>query len=168
MLSLVITFTHISLPQEWKQIIPQFDPPGIYNLSFGYFEDENNGIALEDLGGRIWKTTDGGYNWEKIKDSIEYSMFWVSFVDINTILGTDGENFFRTFNGGLNWDIIKTPLIKGIYFINKNIGTGGWIDKIYYTTDGGLNWIKSEIDTEIHFEIWNTILVDNVGYAVGQ
>ena len=81
--ALVGFFFHaIGLSQDWVQIEATFDPPGDYNLSNGTFVDEEHGWIAEFSQGKIWKTVDGGYNWELLLDTTSGLWFHsIEFVD---------------------------------------------------------------------------------------
>ncbi|MBN8585988.1 MAG: T9SS type A sorting domain-containing protein [Ignavibacteria bacterium] len=128
----------------------------------------NNGIP------HIFKSTDGGIQWNEITGVLDESNFIhsVFFVNPNTGwftakegTGNDNRNvIFRTTNSGTNWVKSNFPGFFGghvanlhnIQFLNPNTGyVGGYVNvwykggvpfpKFFSTTNGGMNWIDLEI-----------------------
>jgi len=136
------------------------------------FTDENFGVVFAYQ--EVFKTYDGGYNWEKIdlkykKERVTYeqNMFVVGKDSLIIISydETDSTNKFRTIfktiDGGNRWDM-GNPMPHFRYFdpyftdmkngwIAGNINTGSDLrsDLIYYTSDGGETWEK-QLDTLLY------------------
>jgi photosystem II stability/assembly factor-like uncharacterized protein len=114
----------------------------------------------------VYKTTNGGWNWEmKLSDtSFYYTQMqflnpdtgWVTGESIN---GNSGI-IMKTCDGGTTW-VDQSPdslrKIYGLSFINPE---KGWVagkgnayncGEIYRTTDGGLNWELQLSDSLYHF-----------------
>jgi photosystem II stability/assembly factor-like uncharacterized protein len=95
----------------------------------------------------IYRTTNSGLNWSQLPSYSEY-IYSVFFVNKDTGWSTpyyERSYVYFTSNGGLNW-VTKTMAYNSqnydICFINPNTG---WISflsyqKIYKTTDRGVNW----------------------------
>jgi photosystem II stability/assembly factor-like uncharacterized protein len=119
------------------------------NQNTGYISGSRNPIAPGDVPEvRIFKTIDGGNNWNMLSVPIgpPYIHFAIgmSFIDANTgwIVG-DQSDIRSTTNGGINWND-QAPGISNLIFlrdINFNSGTG-WIvgdgGTILKTTNGGI------------------------------
>ena len=96
------------------------------------------------IGGKIYKTIDGGINWNVISD-LEISIYTMDF--INESLGWCGGyiGLQKTTNGGFSWINISLPVYivpTDIFFINNQIG---WVigygeGAILKTIDGGQTW----------------------------
>ena len=99
---------------------------------------------------RIYKTIDGGENWEIIFE-MEEGINSLYFIDASTgfIVGDNGL-IYKTVDGGENWKKLSIPYEYYVYvkFISKNIGFILDEDgKLYKTADGGENW---ELWTQLH------------------
>jgi photosystem II stability/assembly factor-like uncharacterized protein len=133
-------------------------------------------------GAVVYRTTNGGNNWNKLTVPIYNAGVYIQFVDVNNgwilVFNTNfnGGAIFRTTNGGINWNNI-TPPAGGIpFFINSNAGwlipaiggAGTTSDSIRKTTNGGLNWTfpwgtNARVNfTAIHFSDVNN------GWALGK
>lgn len=127
-----------------------------------HFFDSSTGIVLK--AGRIYKTYDGGENWEE-----KYSQsMWSNFIE------NDGNTFYvaggRTYDGnssgelhvsedqGETWEEINLPLeiqnweINAIDFINSDIAfISTFENKIFKTIDGALSWsLVDDFNGPIH------------------
>lgn len=140
--------------QEWVNIEPQFNPPGEYSLYHAAMGDENNLWFVDYESGRIFHTSDGGYNWIMQHDSIvPIPEYWdIFFVNSQTgwvLASTDSSTFIlKTTDVGENWEKIETPYFHKIYFQNENNGTAAGPPGIYQTNDGGLTWQKAVYNEE--------------------
>jgi photosystem II stability/assembly factor-like uncharacterized protein len=126
-------------------------PYEIYDL---YFKDSLNGIGI-DNGNGPYKTTNGGINWyyASIYLGTIHPWFYNASVINNQycfLPGSDGR-IFKSTDFGETWDSIgKTPLILGTnsgVFANLMTGWvgGNYYNKLFKTTNGGLNWIQENV-----------------------
>lgn len=74
------------------------------------FVNDNLGFACADIG-RIYRTKDGGENWERLNSPTQDPLFEVDFVDEKNglITGFNGV-ILRTIDGGDSWEIQPSPL----------------------------------------------------------
>jgi hypothetical protein len=94
------------------------------------FINESVGFAISDLGAII-KTTDGGYNWEKLTSPVKFYLNKIQFTDSQTgyIIGGDttGGYLLKTVDAGQSWQLINllTPGKQkptGMFFLNNSTG----------------------------------------------
>jgi photosystem II stability/assembly factor-like uncharacterized protein len=104
-------------------------------------------------GAVVYKTTNGGTNWNRVTIPSFDAGMYIQFVDANNgwILvfntGFTSGGIFRTTDGGTSWGAIYPPVGGFPFFVNS---TTGWIiaagasgltsDSISRTTNGGLTW----------------------------
>ena len=105
------------------------------------------------VGGRwsIWKTTNGGYNWDStgcylaqnhsetgFRNSFYYASGKVWF-------GTNNSRIYYSSNNGTNWSVISTePMLNSISlcWLNEQISYGYATGSSFLkTTNSGLNWL---------------------------
>ena len=117
------------------------------------FVNEMTGYADGNYTGRIFKTTDGGVNWDTTFNDDTLDVYNISTIGFDTLYaGTNKGIILKSMNGGFTWEYQDLQLnnsdkkIAGIYFINGNTGfcSGGFSDPFfYYTTTGGTVGISS-------------------------
>ncbi len=130
-----------------------FEKLQFLNLNTGYM-----------CGAYLWKTTDGGFNWNQVSaPSISPEGLYV--IDENTIWIISSESLiggvFFTSNGGASWQQQfsgGTQNPNKIYMFNSRIGfmtsTTAASPNIYKTSNGGQNWNISTLGEgffDIHF-----------------
>ncbi|HRE41782.1 MAG TPA: YCF48-related protein [Ignavibacteria bacterium] len=115
-----------------------------------YFIDQNIGYASGMSTSRtdIFKTNDGGNNWELIYSQQGLPIFSLSFINANTGMGVgaNGVNL-RTTNGGNSWNqvLFSSSNLNSISFLDQNYGwVGGNYNfssaTIFKSTNGGQSW----------------------------
>ena len=160
------------------------DPPPSVNYYSVYFTDDQTGHAVGATvggSGRIRHTTDGGSNWDTIPAANAYSLWSVFFIDANIgwIAGGRERGFnidpirtiHYTIDGGYNWSTqlyqYDSLPLHDIHLIDSNTGcVVGEHGVIFWTTDGGSNWVQKTSGTVRH--LWGVFLLDaNTAWAVG-
>jgi len=162
------------------------------------FINENTGWALYNTSfsgsntGRVYKTTNGGHNWEMQMEVTNIGLRCVGFADSLTgFIGTLGfigalnrsPILYRTSNGGNSWDSVTFELnnrpggLCGMSVLDRNnifaagrINSPASITPPYFikTTNGGQNWIAKNMSA---YAVW---LVDCIffspdsGFVVGS
>lgn len=144
-------------------------------------------------GGKLnfYKTTNGGESWNKVELGEKKYYFTICdlfFLDRNRGLDFppiwNGDNFepqytfatLETKDGGNTWSQLSTNLDSIINLIPRNIAfidslngvfTSSALFRVYYTNNGGTNWIKANIPKSI--EMNDLYLFENgEGWIVGQ
>lgn len=131
-----------------------FFPDYVRLLSLKFF-DALNGIAIihkPDVPNSRDEyaafTSDGGMNWNLLDLAIKQS--YDKFFAVDNIVFIAGENqkIFKSSDYGHNWETINTPIeayndVRNIYFYNEDLGYIDGVTAVYKTTNGGINWIKT-------------------------
>jgi photosystem II stability/assembly factor-like uncharacterized protein len=137
------------------------------------FPTDNIGFAVS-TGGYLFKTTDGGENWNHEKISSDFSLRSMDFIDENTgYIAADDGIVLKTINCGENWEIlptIVTSTLLSVHCINKDTGwVAGYHGHILKTVDGGINWkIQYEVPNQC-FEFHSVFFLnENKGWASGD
>lgn len=112
-----------SLPEPWEILKTEQYPGKQDDLCF---VDNRNGWYINGFG-KIYRTRDGGNNWEKVFEKQGTFFRCVAFIDtLNGFVGTVGTDYFpnvtdtiplyRTRNGGQSWEpvVYEGPYVKGL------------------------------------------------------
>ncbi len=178
-----ITNTILHTTDGGANWIDQNPPPSVNYYSV-FFTDDSTGHAVGATvggSGRIRHTTNGGTTWATIPAASAYSLWSVFFINdsIGWIAGGREENFnihpirtiHHTVDGGYNWSIqfyqYDSFPLHDIHFTDENTGCAvGEHGTIFWTTNGGSNWIQKPSGTVRH--LWSVHLLDtNNAWAVG-
>lgn len=165
-LNLILTFVLLSVSvysqtPQWRNLqnSPFFPNDRMEDV---YFLNENTGWSVLYNIGKVFKTTNGGNNWDTLFTLPGGSFRSIGFFDSQIgILGTLNEDsnlvLFRTTNGGTNFTAItnlSNPRILGtcgINILNDSVAyaCGKWDTpaRIIKTTDKGVSWSSFTIDT---------------------
>ncbi len=149
-LSLIFSSALLSQTSSWH-VLPNapYDPGRHEDI---FFANPSTGWVI-NFQGPVYRTTDGGHNWDTLTTSLHSLLRSTGFFDTQTgIIGTLDSNhiLFRTTNGGTNWTEItnisnpKPKGICGISIVNSLIayacGRYNSPANILKTVDGGLSW----------------------------
>ena len=131
------------------------------------FSDANVGYLIS-IG--LWKTTDGGANWESKSTGLDGILYGVNYSDASNIytVGQRGTVFNST-DAGESWNAtnVSTEYLRTITFDGSNILVGGDNGTLVKSPDNGANYdnkfqfVTQELLREVKFVDANT------GYACG-
>jgi photosystem II stability/assembly factor-like uncharacterized protein len=120
--------------------------PPYKSLMDVFFVSEELGWVIGDMeDGKIWRTTDGGNNWDLVFEN-DPILISIHFADSLTgwVSGTQGA-IYKTIDGGDNWEYqnSNTPgYLNKIMFIDDMYGWISGSEGLWHTQDGGENWIS--------------------------
>ncbi|MBK7379299.1 MAG: T9SS type A sorting domain-containing protein [Ignavibacteriales bacterium] len=114
------------------------------NFSDVFFLNEQEGFVISGIYSGIdsrglYKTIDGGYNWELVVDAPD----GVELLFIDSLTGFIGGSnaIYKTIDGGDSWYTTNGTTGAGkIFFINETKGWAIHSGTIYITTNTGENW----------------------------
>jgi len=119
-----------------------------------HFFNINEGIVVggdeSDYSPIVWKTTNGGQNWNPI--SVPANVYYLRAVDFvefeGWAVGKSGS-MIHTTDGGNTWMTQTSPADSTLFdvdFIDHQNGLACGYDYILRTTDGGQNWLSVGIE----------------------
>ena len=125
-------------------------------------------LGISSTGNKIFRTSDGGINWEHITSLINYNIKDICFIDSLTIYAC-GWGVFKSTDGGYTWNIISNYNCGGIDFIDPLIGFAVGGRNIIKTTDGGQTWENFYINSSSYLALNQVSLTDlNHVIAIGK
>lgn len=165
--------------QYWLSI----SSPTNQKLVSAHFADTLFGWAAGDSG-TIIHTTNGGNNWVLQNSGISEYIDDIFFINQNTgwVIANgffgEGTIILKTTNKGNNWNFSRfqdtTVRLNHIFFNNPTTGfITGYSGYIFKTTNSGVNWFNTHIDTAycpvLYLFPKNDIyfMNDNTGFACG-
>lgn len=131
--------------------MPQLWTSGVYFLNSvtGFV----GGGEYSTMTGQIFKTTNGGLNWQLITNL--YGIAKLQFADNTNGYGLAANNtagngiLIKTVDGGNNWSVFSTPMdsLNGMHFLNSTLGYAVGVRGriLRYGFPIGINNISSEI-----------------------
>ncbi len=151
----------------------------------GQFDFVNENIGYAIAGGstgtsassdKVYKTIDGGMNWEPTSNEFEYfhdNFYSIDFINENLGFvsgGYNGKSVFRTKDAGNTWEKVENICFGQMQFLDSLNGYGLRIYNAFYrlykTTNGGDSW---SIAFEIEEDIKSFYFIDkNTGYLLGD
>jgi photosystem II stability/assembly factor-like uncharacterized protein len=101
------------------------------------------------LVGGVFRTTNGGQNWDKIYSAGMYNPLNIYMFNARIGFYQNGD-LYKTTNGGYNWNMLDSYGFSDIHFFDSLTGyriccCGSLAGKIQKTTDGGINWTTQSI-----------------------
>ena len=157
------------------------DSTGTGELYGCCFWNTKTGVVV-GYDGKILRTTDGGTTWKQRSAFTAREFNNVGFIDSTTgwAVGENGSDngiISKTTDSGITWTVLDTINDAALYdvqFIDKNTGwtVGGSPSNlgaaIYYTTDGGNNWVLQKRDTSAYFFESISIVDSQHGWVAGN
>ena len=166
-LILVSSFLHAQ-PFAWTQ-----QNSGITtNLADVYFYNNSHGWAC-GVNGVILGTTDGGQNWQNLSSNTSEPLSSIYFSNANDGWAAGGSNsalLLYTSNQGQTWTVIGSGINSGpildVAFLPS--GDTGWAitaDSIYFSANGGANWVAENYSGVIGTAVNKAIALVNNNYV---
>jgi photosystem II stability/assembly factor-like uncharacterized protein len=148
-----------SFNDDWSEIGPTYWNqtsgwnPGVGRLSaFAVQASDQNHIIGGSIGGGIWKTTDGGVNWQPLSDNhgnmYAYSLAMDQANTSTYYWGSSAGRVYKSTNGGAVWSQIGSAGNSSILKIlihptNSNILFACSVNSgLYKSTDAGATWTQ--------------------------
>lgn len=116
------------------------------NLNSVSFPNINTGFIVGNIG-KVYKTTNAGFNWTLNTFPSNGNNFYVYFINPSTGFVSNQGGLYKTSDGGSNWVLITLPTtynITSIHFSSAGTGwAGDYWGNVLKTTNGGDNWVNT-------------------------
>jgi photosystem II stability/assembly factor-like uncharacterized protein len=143
--------------ESFKHIIDFNKPPYIIYPEFYDLESPAKDLCIIACDtGKIFRTSDGGKNWEWIKLPTKKPCRDIDMLDSLNGLAITYNELFRTTDGGINWEYLENVppvvgyrtqgfrnvamLTKNVYIIRVDTVSVGGDHYVLKTVDGGKTW----------------------------
>lgn len=144
-----------------------------------FFLNENLGWAARGGNGAVFKTTNGGADWQQQTVSEFTGEYYrnIEFLNENIgFLGTLNDHFYKTTNGGTSWEVValpgNVPAICGLDTVGPNTiyGCGAWFGPAYIikSTDQGNTWTFKDMSDYADALVEVLFVNENVGFVAGN
>ncbi|MFA5012172.1 MAG: choice-of-anchor J domain-containing protein [Ignavibacteria bacterium] len=148
--------------------------------------DNNTGWICGTRGG-VYKTTNGGLNWDSVVvdgstssvtfrkvDFVNANTGWLFSTFTNTV--SDSATIWKTTNAGANWTrqyLVLSGSSRGVYGADMVSATHGtlvnYTPRPYHTTDGGDTWTLDTLADTFGGYLYDVqMFTPTLGYAVGS
>ncbi|MFY9557632.1 MAG: hypothetical protein WAV20_19560 [Blastocatellia bacterium] len=146
--------------EDWRQADVDFPTVEFLNRKLGFITAQiRQDLDVRfDPRGIVFKTRDGGRNWQSFTGTSELGIRYADFLNDREawLVPRDLREklILHTEDGGESWNTIRTPIAKilSVHFADSRTG---WlvvnasdypdIDEIFRTIDGGSTWIESKL-----------------------
>jgi photosystem II stability/assembly factor-like uncharacterized protein len=108
-------------------------------------------IDHESLTGGVYRTTNGGANWDRQLSLGSQNPTRIYFYNARIGFITNDGGFYvrKTTNSGVNWSVVVTNEgFTDIHFVDSLTGWRSY-GSMKKTTDGGLNWVNQALPPQI-------------------
>ena len=150
-------------------IIPT--PTNMSILDMQFLNKDSGWTCGGSIGPDVRTTTNGGLIWTVKTTGIASQTQRIFFLNYNTGFCGANTRLYETTNAGINWSLNNTfsasAMVSAIYFLNQNTGwVGLGLNKMYYTINGGINWIAQVLPPNSNLTVNDVFfLSNNIGYA---
>ena len=107
-------------------------------------KDNTNNLLAGTLGGKVYRSPDGGLNWTLINPSMSVTYIWSVVVNsTGTILAGTETGIYSSNDNGATWSLTSLTGHDTRALLIDNSGSlyaGTWDSGIWKSTDNGTNW----------------------------
>ncbi|MBU3741006.1 MAG: choice-of-anchor D domain-containing protein [Candidatus Kapabacteria bacterium] len=175
----MLTWTGTASSQYWKKVnLPAPYSNGYWLDIFFLPSNPNYGWAVDQMGGYIIRTTDGGTTWQGTNVGAGRHLEYVQFLDTQNGYVTGPGGAWKSTDGGVTWTnmLPAGATVWGGWFRDVNNGwmTGGSCgnNMFYRTQNGGQTWTSftntTRTQSKMSDPLWTSDMPANHVYAVGN
>jgi len=115
------------------------------NASYSF---RDGGTGLMNVGGVIYKSTDGGETWNSVTTTGTVAESNICFIEGTDVAFTTGTGSSYSEDGGTTWNVIDTDQHTYVEFLNPSIGWSG-----YFTQADGSHGIWKWNNLNSHLDV---------------
>jgi photosystem II stability/assembly factor-like uncharacterized protein len=179
-LLLVLVSSFASAQLQWTPFTNVYQNENDQRYDDVFFLNENVGWAANGYYSKVYKTIDGGENWDLQLELEEGTAYFrnIEFINQNIgFVGTLNNTFLKTVDGGTNWEAVtnlppNVPAICGLSAIGTSTiyGCGAYFSPAYIikSIDSGDNWTFIDMSAYANALVEILFIDENTGYASGK
>ncbi|MHC1738611.1 MAG: choice-of-anchor A family protein [Ignavibacteriaceae bacterium] len=111
-----------------------------------FTKDNANNLIAGTMGGKIYRSTDGGLNWTIINSTMTVTYIWSVVVNASgTIFAGTEAGIYSSADNGTTWSLTSLTGHDTRALLIDNLGSlyaGTWDSGIWKSTDNGSNWMQ--------------------------
>ncbi len=160
-------------------LLNNISTPGNFDrFRYLHFFSADTGIAISQSPIKVYKTYNGGTNWQEIPLNIlfideVYDVFNIGQTIYMSTNGAYGKKVLRSLDEGESWttqytaSIQSDPYFTDMFFTSPKTGYGTYGYHVYKTTDSARTWNQLSM---LVFQILRSVWFTNpaTGYAIGD
>lgn len=172
---LIVTGFSATAQLAWRKL--SSIPESLSRYDDVFFLNEELGWAADGYGSAVYKTIDGGRNWELQATYQEQYLRNIEFLNENIgFLGVLSSNFYKTTDGGTTWNVVENipgpvEAICGLDAVGDHTiyGCGAYFGPAYVikSVDSGETWQFIDMSAYATSLVEILFVDENVGYASG-
>lgn len=148
------------------------------NFKYLHFFSADTGIVIAQSPVKVYKTYNGGANWQEIPLNILFideifDVFTIGQIIYMSTNGPFGKKVLRSLDAGESWTTQYTasaqgdPFFTDLFFTSPKTGYGTYGYYVYKTTDSAKTWNQLSM---LVFQILRSVWFTNpaTGYAIGD
>jgi len=124
--------------------------PEIWGLSLDRTSPTDNRTLFVTASGKVYRSTDDGYNWSKVFSGGRCRMTAVDRFDGDLVYAGGDGGLWRSTDGGDTWSQVGPSEMRGVYDVKVDPSNEGWVyvtcygreRGLYRSKDGGDSWEK--------------------------
>ncbi|MBK8554165.1 MAG: hypothetical protein IPL53_25210 [Ignavibacteria bacterium] len=140
----------------WTNQVATSNP--LINSTISYIDMSDANVGYIAYGTGVYKTSNGGTNWNKINTVPSGSFRRVNTFSNTTVFASSGQTIYKTLDGGTSWTSVTIPSpladIFSMDWVDLDngtvVGTQGYSAK---TSDGGQTWTERNTGTSTLWEV---------------
>ncbi|AWA29845.1 photosystem II stability/assembly factor-like protein [Flavobacterium magnum] len=177
---LLFTSALVSAQLQWAPFTNVYENEGFQRYDDVFFLNENTGWAANGYFSKVYKTTDGGANWQlqlELEPGNEYFRN-IEFLNENIgFVGTLSSTFLKTVDGGATWAPVTNlpttiPAICGLSAVGGTTiyGCGAYFSPAYIikSVDSGDNWQFIDMSAYANALVEILFIDENTGFVSGK
>lgn len=108
----------------------------------GLKNDQNGNMLSCTMGGKIYRSNDGGRNFTRINEGMEVENVWSLGVNGATLFAATSKGLYRSTNNGSTWVLsdLRGKDVRAVLVTSSAVYAGTWGFGVFKSVDNGATW----------------------------